>query len=411
MAPSDREVIGANGGPPIEEPRPETRLSAKIKLVRIQRILERPDLTSAQKCIGIGIVTAAATNGDSEVSTKLLQAFSSAKDRETVFRATKKLAEVKLIERVSVRGQAGRYRVLPDEVVEAVAAAFEERQRQSGRVKPDGIISDDPSHGTPEVVGFMPTTLESGPVKPDRSEPTTPESGRVEPVGFNPTPSDAHIENAGARADYLNNYNIYNKPTNSESKDRGYGGKEIAVTGELKLAETPKPEPETAVVATLLQKLVDIAETDRRLEEQPERRKRLRTTEEDHSDVTPTQVLEAFSLYNEMALRSALSQAVSLTPERKKKIRARISEHGGVDAWKTAMANIERSAFLRGKNDRGWRADLDFVLQPSSFTRLVEGGYGNGAHADDANHPEETPQQRNRRIMAEAVAQEKRRGY
>ena len=394
--------MGDNGGPPLIE----TRLSAKIKLVRIQRILERPDLTSAQKCIGIGIVTAAAANGDSEVSTKLLQAFSSAKDRETVFRATKRLAEVKLIERVSVRGQAGRYKVLPDEVVEAVAAAFEERQKQSGRVKPDGINGD----ARPEVVGFNPTTQESGRSKPDRSEPTTPESGPVKPVGFNPTPSDAHIENAGARADELNNYNIYNKLTNSESKDRGYGGKEIAVTGELKLAEAPKAQPETAVVATLLQKLVDIAENDKRLEEQPERRKRLKKAEDDHSDVTPTQVLEAFSLYNETALRCALSQAVSLTPERKKKIRARISDHGGVEAWKTAMANIERSAFLRGKNDRSWRADLDFVLQPSSFTRLVEGGYGNGAHAE-GDTPEETPQQRNRRLMAEAAELEKRHGH
>jgi hypothetical protein len=396
--------LGDNGGPPIEEPRRETRLSAKIKLVRIQRLLERPDLTSAQKCIGIGIITAAATNGDSEVSTKMLQAFSSAKDRETVFRATKKLAEVKLIERVSVRGQGGVYRVLPDEVVEAVAEEFE--KRQSGRVKPDGINAD----AVPEVVGINPTTQESGPVKPDRSEPTTPESSRAEPVGFNPTTSDAHIKNAGARADELNNYNIYTNLTNSESKDRGYGGKEIAVTGELKLADAPKPEPGTEVVATLLQKLVDI---DRRLEEQPERRKRLKKTVEDDaaSDVTPTQVLEAFSLYNETALRSAISQAVSLTPERKKKIRARISDHGGMDAWKTAMANIERSAFLRGRNDRGWRADLDFVLQPSSFTRLVEGGYGNGAHAEDPEHPEETPQQRNRRLMEEAVASEKTHGH
>jgi hypothetical protein len=122
-------------------------------------------------------------------------------------------------------------------------------------------------------------------------------------------------------------------------------------------------------------------------------------------------VLEAFSLYNETALRCALSQAVSLTPDRKKKIRARISDHGGVVAWKTAMANIERSAFLRGKNDRSWRADLDFVLQPSSFTRLVEGGYGNGAHATDADNPDETPQQRNRRLMAEAAEMEKRHGH
>jgi hypothetical protein len=45
------------------------------------------------------------------------------------------------------------------------------------------------------------------------------------------------------------------------------------------------------------------------------------------------------------------------------------------------MANIEKSAFLRGQNDRGWRADIAFVCQASSFAKLFEGGYGNGAHA------------------------------
>ena len=395
--------LGDNGGPPLVEPipRPETRLSAKIKLVRIQRILERPDLTSAQKCIGIGIVTAAAANGDSEVSTKLLQAFSSAKDRETVFRATKKLAEVKLIERVSVRGQAGKYRVLPDEVVEAVAEAFE--IRQSGRVKPDGINTD----ATPEVVGLNPTTLESGRAKPDRSEPTTPESGRVEPVGFNPTPFDAHIENAGARADVLNNNNINTYTTDSEFGDRGYGGKDLLTFGELKPAEAPQPEPGTAVIASLLQKLVDHAENDKRLEEKPKPKRQKRIPHPDQP--TAAEVQEAFSLYNEMAARCGLAQASVLHDERKDRIGDRMREHGGMAAWKQALANIERSAHLRGKNRDNWTADLDFLIRPARFTKVWEGGWGNGAHPPSEG-PEETPQQRTRRQMAEAAALEKRNG-
>lgn len=47
-----------------------------------------------------------------------------------------------------------------------------------------------------------------------------------------------------------------------------------------------------------------------------------------------------------------------------------------------ALANIERSSYLTGKNDRGWRADLDFMLQAKSFDRLHDGGYGNGRHAE-----------------------------
>lgn len=96
-----------------------------------------------------------------------------------------------------------------------------------------------------------------------------------------------------------------------------------------------------------------------------------------HPDIDP---IEAFRLWNETALRCGLQQARSLTPARRKAMVARIREHGGMAAWHRALAMIERSAFLRGQNDRGWRADLDFVLQASRFAKVVDGGYGNGAH-------------------------------
>jgi hypothetical protein len=89
----------------------------------------------------------------------------------------------------------------------------------------------------------------------------------------------------------------------------------------------------------------------------------------------------AFELWNDLALRIGLSQARTLTPQRRKSLIARLREHGGLDAWRTALSHVERSAFLQVTNDRGWRADLDFLLQASRFTKVVEGGYGNGAHA------------------------------
>ena len=57
-----------------------------------------------------------------------------------------------------------------------------------------------------------------------------------------------------------------------------------------------------------------------------------------------------------------------------------------------ALANIERSSFLTGTNDRGWRADLEFLLQPSSFAKVHDGGYGNGRHT--APKPITIPQRR-----------------
>lgn len=93
---------------------------------------------------------------------------------------------------------------------------------------------------------------------------------------------------------------------------------------------------------------------------------------------TPFEALTAFEAYNATALRCALPQAAKLTPDRQRKIIARLKDYG-LDGWYVAMANIEKSKFLTGGNDLGFRADLDFVVQAKSFGKLHDGGYGNGA--------------------------------
>jgi hypothetical protein len=161
---------GHNGGPPLA-------FTAKVKLERIQHIVERSDLTSAQKCVGIGIVVSADKEWTADVRTGQLMSMASVKDKETVFKATKKLADIELIAKAHSKGQSGRYNILPPQIIEAVMEALDELQ--SGRVKPDGL--SDP----------VPT---SHPVGSDRPSPT-------EPVGFNrPSPvqsdqsSRAYIE-------------------------------------------------------------------------------------------------------------------------------------------------------------------------------------------------------------------------
>lgn len=91
--------------------------------------------------------------------------------------------------------------------------------------------------------------------------------------------------------------------------------------------------------------------------------------------------LQAFNAYNDLAQRIGLPTVRTLTPARKRSLLARLREHGGLSAWDTALANIERSAFLRGSGPTGWMADFDFMLKASKFAKLVDGGYGNGAHA------------------------------
>lgn len=118
----------------------------------------------------------------------------------------------------------------------------------------------------------------------------------------------------------------------------------------------------------------------------------------------PVEALRAFQAYNTLAQRIGLPLARSLTPQRRKALAARIREHGGYQAFEIALANIERSAFLRGGNSRGWRCDLDFLTQPRSFAKVVDGTYGNGAHGDTV--PKETAAQRMARLMGHTAADE-----
>lgn len=90
---------------------------------------------------------------------------------------------------------------------------------------------------------------------------------------------------------------------------------------------------------------------------------------------------EAFSAFNETAQRCGLPLAKAYTKARATALYHRVKEAGGMDGFRAALANLEKSAFLQGNNDRGWKADLDFVCQPRSFAKLMDGGFGNGAHA------------------------------
>jgi len=86
-------------------------------------------------------------------------------------------------------------------------------------------------------------------------------------------------------------------------------------------------------------------------------------------------VKEAFNKYNILAEKIGLPKAQALTKARAGKIGQRLKSCNGLDGWKYALEQLESSPHCRGDNDRGWRADIDFVCQEKSFTKLMEGSY------------------------------------
>jgi hypothetical protein len=88
-------------------------------------------------------------------------------------------------------------------------------------------------------------------------------------------------------------------------------------------------------------------------------------------ELKPEHVVEA---WNATAERIGLAPVRKLTPERRRKLQTRIHQNS-IDDFTEAIAAIERSPFLRGENDRGWKANFDFLLQPTTFAKLTEGTY------------------------------------
>lgn len=80
--------------------------------------------------------------------------------------------------------------------------------------------------------------------------------------------------------------------------------------------------------------------------------------------------------WNETADLCGLRRIVKMTEARRRAFNARKREYPEIDCWRSAFATLRKAKWMHGANDRGWRADPDFFLQPKAFTRLVEGTYG-----------------------------------
>lgn len=91
---------------------------------------------------------------------------------------------------------------------------------------------------------------------------------------------------------------------------------------------------------------------------------------------SPTEIDLAITAYTNMAERAGLPVPRKITDARRRKIGSMLKSYS-LDLWREAVAAIEASDFCRGINDRGWRADLDFMLQRKSFDGLIEGKYAN----------------------------------
>ena len=93
----------------------------------------------------------------------------------------------------------------------------------------------------------------------------------------------------------------------------------------------------------------------------------------------------AVEAFNQMALECGLPTVRMMSPARIKKLRARLKDGNGLPGWHYALDKVRASPFLRGQGGRGtWPgATFDFLLQQSSFIKVIEGAYDRKAAQAD----------------------------
>jgi uncharacterized protein YdaU (DUF1376 family) len=101
------------------------------------------------------------------------------------------------------------------------------------------------------------------------------------------------------------------------------------------------------------------------------------TTNQPTTNHQPSAVAErqAFDAFVSAAQRHRWPVPRGLTPTRRKSVRARLREAGGLDGFIAALTNAEQSKFLREEMN-GW--SFDWFLKPANFVKVAEGNFNRG---------------------------------
>ncbi|MDP2235002.1 MAG: DUF4373 domain-containing protein [Bacteroidales bacterium] len=118
--------------------------------------------------------------------------------------------------------------------------------------------------------------------------------------------------------------------------------------------------------------------TQRKEKERKENKKE-KEIEGDEPPITPPLIvrIDFKKIIDEYHLKCPKMPAIQVLHEnRKSVIRARHKEVGEVGIL-NMLTKASESDFLNGENDRGWIANLDWLMKPVNFTKVLEGNFKN----------------------------------
>ena len=105
-------------------------------------------------------------------------------------------------------------------------------------------------------------------------------------------------------------------------------------------------------------------------------------SKEKNKEIDPSQIESVQEQWNSFAQQNGLSEIRSLSKKRVSNIKSRLKEK----AFKLdeIFSQIEKSPFLRGKNERGWKVDFDFVFgSTNNYLKILEGKYNGKRNSNE----------------------------
>lgn len=90
-------------------------------------------------------------------------------------------------------------------------------------------------------------------------------------------------------------------------------------------------------------------------------------------------------LYNEICV--SFSKVQKIDGARRKAVAARFKTYPNIETFETLFRKTEASSFMKGENDRNWRADFDWIMKPTNMCKVLEGKYDDKGGPDNGNEP------------------------
>jgi predicted phage replisome organizer len=124
---------------------------------------------------------------------------------------------------------------------------------------------------------------------------------------------------------------------------------------------------------------------EKEIEKEIEKREKKKTmdSKESPSSSSSKQVDEFISLYHDICKSLPKIRVVSDT--RKKAIKTLLSKIS-LEEIKEAFEIIEKTPFLKGDNDRGWKPNIDFLVKHDNIIKILEGFYDSKPQPTNSYH-------------------------